>query len=207
MSAAGKGGSRVHGVLLAAGQSERFGTANKLLAEVDGMTLVRHAADALCESRADGVTVVTGYDEAGLRSALAGLDVAFSHNPDFASGLASSLKCAIRNAPGEADAAMVVLADMPGISSELINSLIDVFDREREKIVFPVNEEGAQGNPVIWPRRFFPDLLELEGDRGAKPLIAKHAAETRAMNVRDSAAFNDVDAPADLARLKGDDGS
>lgn len=200
-SASGK--SHIHAVLLAAGASRRYGGDNKLLAELGGMPLVRRVAEQLLASRVNAITVVTGHEDEKIRAALAGLEVEFTHNPAFAKGLASSLRCGVERMSGDAQCAMVVLADMPGVTTALVNDLIAAFEREGgEKIVFPVHRDGTQGNPALWPRRFFAALKKLEGDRGAKPLIAEHADETLGMPVSDEHVFGDIDSPEDLAAWK-----
>lgn len=203
MPRSGSGKSHIHAVLLAAGTSSRYGDGNKLLAEVAGKPLVRRVAEQLLASRVNAVTVVTGHEEEKIRAALAGLELEFTHNPAFASGLASSLRCGMERMSGDAQCAMIVLADMPGVTTALINDLIAAFEREGgEKIVFPVHGDGTQGNPVLWPRRFFATLKKLEGDKGAKPLIAEHADETLGVPVSDEHIFDDIDSPEDLATWK-----
>jgi molybdenum cofactor cytidylyltransferase len=194
------GASRVHAVLLAAGASRRFGGQNKLLVDIKGKPLVRRVAERVLASRAGGVVVVTGHEAGKVGEALERLALATAHNPDFADGLASSLRCGVAALPEEATGAMIVLADMPGLTTALIDRLIAAFEREKgEKIVYPARGKGGQGNPVIWPRRFFAALQALEGDRGAKALIAAHAAESHAVPGGNDELFRDIDTAGDLA--------
>lgn len=200
MPRAGRSKSHIHAVLLAAGTSSRYGDDNKLLAQVSGKPLVRHVAEQLLASRINAITVVAGYEDERVRAALAGLEVEFTHNPSYASGLASSLRCGVERMSGDTQCAMIVLADMPRVTTALINDLIAAFEREGcEKIVFPVHGDGTQGNPVLWPRRFFAELKKLEGDQGAKSLIAQHADETFGVPVGDERTLDDIDYPQDLA--------
>ena len=122
------------------------------------------------------------------------------HNPDYATGLASSLRAGIRAAPADCDGALILLGDMPGIGAGDLDRLLDAFAAAPEAIVVPVHE-GRQGNPVLWPRRCFPDLMQLEGDAGAKRLIAAHGEHVREVGMGTSAIFADVDTPEALARL------
>src|SRR5262245_21411766 len=109
---------------------------------------------------------------------LSRLDVTVVHNPDYATDLASSLKAGIRAVPAECDGVLILLGDMPRITAEHVDRLVDDFADAPEYIVVPVH--GArQGNPVIWPRRYFLALLQLEGDTGAKRLIAAHREDVR----------------------------
>ena len=149
----------VYAVLLAAGASRRFGDENKLLTEIDGTPLVRRVAVELVNSRAASVVAVTGFEADQVRDALKGLDIQFAENRDFASGLATSLKCGLAALPLNAAGAMIVLADMPGITSKHLNRLITVFKEEFSKIiVYSERKDGSRGNPVIWPAHYFTEL-------------------------------------------------
>src|SRR5690242_20426756 len=114
-------------IVLAAGRSTRMGATNKLTSDLDGKPLVRHTVEAALASRAHCVLVVTGHEAEAVRDALAGLDVGFAHNPEFASGLASSLKAGIRALPEDVGGAAVLLGDMPQISAQHIDALLAAF--------------------------------------------------------------------------------
>jgi molybdenum cofactor cytidylyltransferase len=122
-------------------------------------------------------------------------------NPDYPTGLASSLKAGIRAVPAGCDGALVLLGDMPGIATEHVDRLVDAFAEASDAIVVPVHE-GRQGNPVLWPRRLFPELLQLEGDAGAKRLIAAHGEDVREVELGTTGIFADVDTPEELARIR-----
>jgi molybdenum cofactor cytidylyltransferase len=185
-------------VLLAAGASRRFGGDNKLLADIGGTPLVRRVAEQLLSSRVAGVVVVTGFEGDTVRGSLAGVDIQFVENTDYAEGLASSLRCGVAALPKGVAGAMIVLADMPGITTALFDRLIGVFEQEAcAKIIFPTRVSGAQGNPVIWPSRFFKEMQSLKGDTGAKPLIAAHTQHTIGVRVEDEHALHDIDAPGE----------
>src|SRR5205814_5185404 len=124
-------GHRIAGLILAAGRSTRMGGPNKLLEEINGKALVRHVAEHVLASRAKPVIVVTGHQRERVERALAGLPVAFVHNPDFAEGLSTSLKAGIQAVPGDADGVIVTLGDMPQVTPKLIDRLIAAFDPER----------------------------------------------------------------------------
>ncbi len=193
-------------IVLAAGRSTRMGAANKLLAEVDGKPMVRRVVEAALASRARPVLVVTGHGESEVRAALAGLDVAFAANPHYTTGLSSSLKAGISAASGTADGALILLGDMPRIESGQIDRLIEAFvEAEGDAIVVPTHQ-GRRGNPVLWPSAHFAEMLQLEGDAGAKRLMAVHARDVREVDLDTDAIFIDVDTPEALARLR-DEGS
>jgi molybdenum cofactor cytidylyltransferase len=190
---------RIAAIVLAAGRSTRMGAANKLLADIRGKPMVRRVAEAALASRARPVLVVTGHQAAEVRAALAGLDLELVANPDFAQGLSTSLRAGIAAVPAACDGALVLLGDMPRVEASHLTRLIDAF--APGAIVVPVHE-GRQGNPVLWPRRYFPELLQLEGDAGAKRLIAEHQRDVRKVDLQTSGTFDDIDTPDELARMR-----
>ena len=196
-----QGTARVAAIVLAAGRSIRMGAQNKLLADLDGRPMVRRVVETALASKARPVLVVTGHMAAEVGAALAGLDVTPVANPDYATGLASSLKAAIRAVPAECDGALILLGDMPGIAVDHVDRLVDAFRAAPDAIVVPVHE-GRQGNPVLWPRRYFPELLQLEGDAGARRLIAARRDEVREVDLRTTVIFADIDTPEELARIR-----
>lgn len=186
-------------VVLAAGRSTRMGVTNKLLADVGGKPMVRYAVEAALASQARPVLVVTGHMAAQVSAACAGLDVILVPNPAYATGLASSLKAAIAALPSTCTGALILLGDMPHITSAHLDLLIAA--HAPDAIVVPVHA-GRQGNPVLWPAKYFRELLQLGGDTGAKRLIAAHAAQVREIDLATTAIFADVDTPEALARLR-----
>ena len=192
----------VAAIILAAGRATRMGGPNKLLAELNGKALVRIVAEQALASQASSVTVVTGHQAREVEAALRGLNVTFVHNPDFADGLATSVKTGILKLPAEAAGALVCLGDMPLIDTKLLDRLIGAFAPDRGALIaVPVNE-GRRGNPVLWSRRFFPELMTLDGDIGARHLIAKHAEAVAEVPVEGQGAFLDIDTPQALAAAR-----
>jgi molybdenum cofactor cytidylyltransferase len=197
-------GRRVAAIVLAAGRSTRMGGPNKVLAEIGGQPLVRIVAEQALASRAGPVIVVTGHERAKVEAALAGLRVRLVHNPDYAAGLSTSLKAGLGALPSSADGAIVCLGDMPSVTAALIDRLVDAFDPEHGSLVVVPTIEGKRGNPVVWSRRFVPDLMALEGDVGARHLIATYADVVAEVPVEDAAALTDVDTPDALLAVKAE---
>jgi molybdenum cofactor cytidylyltransferase len=133
-----------------------------------------------------------------VEQALAGLNVKFVRNPEFAGGLASSVKAGIAAVPDSADGAVICLGDMPLISAQLIDRLIETFAPDRGHLIAVPVSEGRRGNPVLWSRRFFKELMTLDGDIGARHLITKHAEALAEVPVDGDSAFLDIDTPAAL---------
>jgi len=191
-------------VVLAAGRSTRMGAVNKMLAEIGGKPLVRIAAEQALASRAKPVIVVTGHERERVEQALAGLAVQLVHNPDYAEGLGTSLKAGIAALPEVADGAVVCLGDMPQVDAGLIDKLIGGFDPERGALVVVPSIEGRRGNPVLWSRRFFPDLMQIQGDIGARHLIGHYAEAVVEIPLAGEAALIDVDTPESLSAVKAE---
>ncbi len=195
---------RIAAVILAAGRSTRMGGPNKLLAEIGGRSLIRIAAEQALASRARPLIVVTGHERDKVAAALSGLDVRLVHNPGFAEGLSTSLKAGLAAVPDEADGAVVCLGDMPQVRADLIDRLIGAFDPAHGALVVVPTIAGKRGNPVVWARRFFPELMALEGDVGARHLIGRYPEAVTEVPVSDDAALTDVDTPEALVRVRAE---
>ena len=197
-------GRRIAAVVLAAGRSTRMGPVNKLTAEIGGKPLVRIAAEHALASRAAPVIVVTGHEREKVETALAGLPLQVVFNADYAEGLGSSLKAGIGAVPKDADGAIVCLGDMPQVDAPLIDRLVDAFDPERGALVVVPSIGGLRGNPVLWSRRFFPALMGISGDIGARNLIASYAEAVVEVPVTGAAALTDVDTPESFSAVKAE---
>jgi len=194
---------RVAALLLAAGRSTRMGQANKLLAELDGKPLVRHAAEAALGARVAKLLVVTGHEPERVRAALAGIEAEFVHNPDFGAGISSSLArglAALTDA--DLDGAIVLLGDMPRIGRGTIERLLAAFNPLEGRAICVPTYRGKRGNPVLWARRFFAEMAELKGDVGARHLIGDHADLVAEVAMPDEAILIDVDTPQALDEVR-----
>ena len=197
-------GGRFAAVLLAAGRSTRMGGPNKLLAKVTGRPLARIAAEAALASKAKPVVVVTGHQSETIADALRDLPLQFAHNPDFADGLSTSLRTGLGALPEDIDGAVVMLADMPQVDAALIDRLIGAYDAPKGALIAVPVIDGKRGNPVLWSRRFFPELMTVTGDVGARHLIAKYPEAVVDVPMSGQGALVDVDTPAALAAVKAE---
>ena len=194
--------ARVAAIILAAGQSRRMGGPNKLLARFNGEPLIRQITERALASKANPVIVVTGHRADDIGETLEGLNVRIVHNADFADGLATSLKAGLTAVPEDAGGALVLLADMPGVTTAIIDRLIDAFHaRPVPAIVLPTIS-GKRGNPVLWSRAFFPELMTVTGDTGARHILALHEDAVERVEIG-AAAGVDVDTPEALAAAGG----
>lgn len=187
----------VHGVVLAAGTSSRYGSANKLLGSIDGEHLVRHAVRTLVDSAAEAVTVVVGYEADRVRPAIEEFPVDVRVNPAFETGQSTSVREGVRAASAAgADAAVIALGDMPDVSPETVDVLIESYERGAGAALAPAHE-GQRGNPVLFDSRFFDDLADVSGDIGGREILLT-SDEAALIQVDDPGVCRDVDTPADL---------
>jgi len=190
----------VSALVLAAGQSRRMGGRDKLTEPVAGVPLLRHMVDRLAESVADETVVVLPPEPGARLDALAGSAARVVTNPRAAEGMGTSVGAGVTALRADADAVLVVLADMPELTGRDFDRLIAGFDPDEGRaIVRAVTEAGKPGHPVLFGRRFFELLRALEGDRGARELIQDHPEFVVDVTLPGAAAATDLDTPADWA--------
>ncbi|MEQ8664090.1 MAG: molybdopterin-binding/glycosyltransferase family 2 protein [Rhodospirillales bacterium] len=192
----------VAAVVLAAGRSTRMGDRFKLCEELAGKPLVRYSVEAALASRARPVIVVTGHRSDEVRAALDDLDVTLVHNSDYHDGLSTSLKAGIDALGAECGAAVIMLADMPDVSSEIVDRLITSFESGDDGTVCVPTADSKRGNPVLWGARFFTRLRAIKGDTGARHLLGEYASDVVEVAVDEPSIFLDVDTKDALERLR-----
>lgn len=193
---------RIAVVLLAAGRSSRMGLANKLTTELRGRPMVAWATEAAQKSSASDMIVVTGHNAGELRDALrkwaCGQVPRFVHNPDYARGLSTSLATGLGGLGDNIDGALIVLGDMPGITAGDLDRLIAAFDPEEGRAIIVPSVGGQRGNPVLWAAEFFPELMALHGDVGARHLIGAYSEVVFEVELG-ARVLADIDTPEALA--------
>ena len=193
---------RIVALVLAGGQSRRTGPINKLLATFAGKPMVASVVDALLQSDAGPVVVVTGHEADRIRAALADRDVTFTHNPRYADGLSTSLRQGVRalldKTPG-ADGALVCLGDMPGVKAKSLNKLISAFDPSEGRAICVPVFDGKRGNPVLWGAQYFAEIETVAGDVGAKHMIGTYTDAVCEVPMTDDSVIVDLDTPEALA--------
>jgi molybdenum cofactor cytidylyltransferase len=191
--------AKVAAVVLAAGSSSRMGR-NKLLLDVGGETLVRRVVRAAAGGGVDEVVVVLGHDEALVRAALEGLPCVAVVNPDHAEGAGTSVRTGVRQVEARADALVVVLADMPFVTAEMIASLVERYRATRAPLV--VSHYGdVQAPPTLYDRALFAELLQIPGERCAKQVVRRHEQQAVVVDWP-AAALRDIDVPADYEDVR-----
>ena len=200
---------RIAALVLAAGQSRRMGPRNKLLVEVDATPMVASAVDAALKSKATEVLVVTGHQSDEVEGILGDRKVRFVHNPDFADGLSTSLQAGLSALSDDINGFVVLLGDMPRISSATVDRLIDMFNPVEGRAIIVPTYKGKRGNPVLWARQFLAEMRALAGDVGARHLIGQHADLMAEIEIADDSVLLDIDTETALeaATSKVKDGS
>ena len=186
-------------VMLAAGRSERFGTA-KLLAEYRGKPLLQHALSAAQDACPGDVCLVVGHNAHEVADSAVGLADHVITNEDFATGIGSSIACGVRACREHADAILIMLADQPLVSSTHLAELVNRWTGNPNEIIAS-RFSGVSGPPVLFASALFDQLEDLHGDIGAREILRRSSSMLR--TVEFAAAAIDIDTPEDLEALAG----
>ncbi len=178
------------GIVLAAGRSSRMEGANKLLLPWETQCVLQVVVERICEVGLGEVVVVTGHQRAEVEKALSRYPVRLVHNPDFAEGMAASIRVGVEAAASE-KGYLFALGDMPQVVGKTMLKVAEAL-KSSETIAVPVCD-GRRGHPVAIGSAYRDALLALKGDRGARPILAKNAAHVVEVPVEDEGIFVDVD--------------
>lgn len=198
MPGEGRRAGPVAGILLAAGTSSRMGS-NKLLFALDGETVLRRAARTALDGGLSPLLVVLGHEAERAGRELAGLPCQVVINPDYQQGINSSLKSGVAALPAEARAAMVLLADMPFVTAEMIAGLVERYRASAAPLVIS-DYAGVNAPPMLYDRALFGELLEMTGEGCGRQVVKRHREEAEVLAWPESA-LADLDVPEDYARL------
>jgi molybdenum cofactor cytidylyltransferase len=193
--------SRVAAVVLAAGESRRFGVPKQLL-PWGATTLLGHVLDVVLAAGLDPVVVVVGCEAERVSAAVEGRPVRVVVNARWAEGLSASVRAGFDAIDPQCGAALFVLADQPGITREVIAALVQRHRQTLAPIVVPTCR-GQRGTPVLFDRAMFGELVALEGDQGGRVLIERHSRKVESVEVADDGLFIDIDTPEDYQRYRG----
>ena len=189
---------RIGCLVMAAGSGSRFGR-NKLEAVIDGKTLLRRALEAVPREEFACVTVVTQYDGAAALAEEFGFAVVRNDRPE--DGLSRTVRLGTEAMAG-CDAIMYQVADQPLLERDTVRREVELFRAHPDRIVGLVHN-GVRGNPCIFPRRFFPELMALTGDVGGNVVIRAHP-ESLLLYETAAAELRDVDTVEALAAVQED---
>jgi molybdenum cofactor cytidylyltransferase len=189
-------------IVLAAGLSRRMGRP-KLLLELKGRPVIRHAVECVIAAGIHPVLVVTGAEHDALARALAGLEVQLEVNPTPESGQGSSVGVGVRALPPGIDAVLIALGDQPGVPAAVIPALIEALKQPGKAIAAPRYADGL-GNPVLFASSVFQEILALGGDRGARAVIERDPSRLAIVD-NGSPMPRDIDTPEDYESLSAPD--
>jgi molybdenum cofactor cytidylyltransferase len=164
----------------------------KLLLELGGRPVVRHVVEALLHSAVDEVIVVLGPNAPAMRAALSDLPVRLIDNPDHETGMASSMRAGLSACGPEVEAALIALGDQPFQRPELFDRLVAAYRDSGQAIVVPLYA-GQRGNPVVFDRSLFPELLEQQGDQGGRAVLAAHTEAIQSVPIESADQQRDLD--------------
>ncbi len=190
---------RVAGVVLAAGQSARMGT-NKMLLELGGGTLVRRAAGTALSAGLDPVLVVVGHESDRVQAELSDLPCVAVHNPEYASGMNTSLRSGISALPDDVAGAIVVLGDMPLVDAPMLRALVTAFRRSGAPLAVSTFA-GVVAPPILYGRELFPELRALTAEACGKSVVKRHRGEAAEL-AWPPEILTDLDSPADVQRIR-----
>ncbi|HTK37491.1 MAG TPA: nucleotidyltransferase family protein [Pyrinomonadaceae bacterium] len=192
---------KVGALLLAAGGSSRMGLAKQLLV-YEGKTLLRRAAETLLASTCSPIIVVLGAEFEQIEKQIEDLSVEMAHNANWRTGMGSSIKAGLvrlLQIEPDASALIITLCDQPNITASHIDQLTKKF-RETGNGIVAAEYSGTTGVPALFSRRYFDELLKIDGDQGARKLIRSASGDLSTVQIPE-AAF-DIDTPEDLVSQK-----
>lgn len=189
----------VAGVILAGGGSSRFGQP-KMLVPWKGKPLIAHVVEEARKSHLSPIVVVTGSEDAAIRTALVDYpDLIIQHNDQWQDGQSTSLRKGVQSIQASVGAAIFFLADQPFVNREIVSALVDRHQKHRSKVIVPV-VHGKRTNPVLFDQSTFGRLAGLSGDVGGRALFAEFGMD--ALEWKDERLLYDIDTPEDYEKMK-----
>jgi molybdenum cofactor cytidylyltransferase len=182
----------ISAIILAAGLSKRMKLGNKLLLEKNNVPIIKTTLERVAASKVNEVIVVLGKDPSLIKNKVNDKRVKCVTNIDYRNGISSSIKKGLKKVNKNNIGAMICLADMPLIKTGTYNQIINSYYQNNRKNIIPYFEH-IRGNPVLFDKLYFKDLMEIEGDEGARVLIKKHPEIFFNLTVLDQGIIKDID--------------
>jgi putative nucleotidyltransferase with HDIG domain len=186
-------------LILAAGYSSRMGQFKPLL-PLDGRTVIESTIDTFRSAGITRISVVTGHEAAQLQPLLKTRKIAAVHNPDYASGMYSSVQAGIKSLSADIDACFLLPADIPLVRPATVETIAERYASDRPSIIYPIFR-GQRGHPPLIARSLFAEILAGDGAGGLRALLQRHQADAREVDVFDEGILLDMDTPEDYAQL------
>jgi molybdenum cofactor cytidylyltransferase len=174
---------------------------NKLLLPIEGVAIIQHVCKTVLSANINPVIVVTGYENEIVSQAIPKEVDNIVYNSDWNSGMSSSIYKGISSLPENVDGNMIVLGDMPMISTDTLQLLIDQFIKQKGRlIIYPIYED-RQANPVIFPKKYFSEILSSTGDRGCKKVLKQYPEDAIGIPIQSQEVVLDCDTKDDYFNL------
>jgi molybdenum cofactor cytidylyltransferase len=187
---------KISGIILAAGSSSRMPNQNKLMAKINGKTILESVLDTALMVDLSQVIVVLGSNAEQLSELLIDYPVTQVINDEWEKGMSSSIKTGVEKLEDDINGTMIILGDMPGVRANDLQLLLNKFvEHEYQKIVYPARN-NQQGHPVIFPKKYFKELVLLTGDRGAKSIL--NEKNSIGVDINSQGIIMDIDTESDL---------
>lgn len=186
-------------IVLAAGLSSRMGT-QKLLLPFGKKTVISHIVDRLLSSKADKIYVVVGHQAEQIEKELSDKQVSIVSNPDYETGMLSSVRAGLRALPSDCTAILVILGDQPSIMPQIVDELIESYSLTGKKIIIPVYN-GKRGHPILFSASYKNEILTCYDEVGLRGILKSHESDILEIDVSDSSIVIDMDYPVDYKRI------
>jgi xanthine dehydrogenase accessory factor len=186
----------ISAIILAAGQASRFGQCKQLM-PLGGKVLLQHVLDNLGASKVDDIVVILGARAAEIQETVTFGRARVVMNRDHAQGMSTSIQAGLRSLSPETEAAMIVLADEPFVTTHTYDTLVDEYRAKRASVVVPTYQ-GFRGNPVVVDRSLFAEMMEIRGDIGCRAIFGEHPQSIVKVPVADRGVVTDIDTMEDF---------
>ena len=188
----------ISAILLAAGQSKRMNGDNKLIKKYNKKYLINHIIGTLIKSKVDKIIVVLGFQSSKVRKiTIKNKKINFVYNKNYKSGMASSIKTGLKRVSKKNIGFLIVQADMPLISKNIINSICYAIKNNKKEIIAPAYK-GKIGNPVGFKISIIKKLNKIRGDYGAKKMIQKNKIKLALIKVRSKSILKNFNTQKDF---------
>ena len=189
----------ISSILLAAGQSKRMNGENKLTKEVRGIPLIKHSVQNILNSSIDELVVVLGYQKEIIEKLINKHEkIKFVFNQNFDSGMASSIKIGVDNLSEKTEAFFISLGDMPNVGEEIYNQLINSQFNNKDKEIFVPYYQERQANPILFTKKMKDKIRQIEGDFGAKKMIADNKKKVFKFSTQNKGVITDFNTITDF---------